>query len=219
MSQGKRYKFLGSTFQVSTGIGGISPSPAISAIALTNPAIVTAAEHGLVTGDVAKLAGIVGATQFNGNLYPVDDYTTNDFSLANENNTAGAAYSSGGTVSKMILSTFCELTGANRQGGGADQEEVSTICSNAKEFEQGLADAGTLQLDFNYAPLEAVQSALLAAEISGDKMAFKLTLPNSGGSIILIGTVQTTSFNGAIGQSVWKGSATIKLSGPMFVTA
>ncbi len=217
MSQGKRYKFVGSTFQVSTGVTGTSPSPAISAISLTNPAIVTAAGHGLVTGDVGKIYDVLGATQFNGNLYPIDDATSNDVALANENNTAGAVYTSGGHIDKVAFTQFCELTGANRQGGGADQEEVTTICSNGKEFEQGFSDAGTLQLDFNFAPKEAVQAALLAAEISGEKMAFKLTMPNSGGIVILIGTVQTTSFNGAVGQSVWKGSASIKLSGPMFV--
>lgn len=217
MTQGVRYKFIGSTIEVSTGITGVSPTPAITAISLTNPAVVTASAHGLVSGDVAKLSAIVGATQFNGNFYAVDDYNTNNFALANENNSNGTAYVSGGLVDKVAFSTFCELTGANRQGGGADQEEVSTVCSTAKEFEQGLADAGTFSLDFNFAPNTTVQAALLAAEISGAKMAFRITLPNSGGTIVLIGTVQTTSFNGAIGQAVWKGSASIKLSGPMFV--
>jgi hypothetical protein len=217
MSQGQRFKFLGSSISVSTGVTGVSPTPSISAISLTNPAIITAAAHGLVQGDVAKLSGIVGATQFNGNLYAVDDVTTNDFSLAEEDNSNGSAYTSGGKADKIAFSAFCELTGANRQGGGASQEEVSTVCSTAKEFEQGLADAGTLSMDFNFAPNTTVQAALIAAEKSGDKMAFKIVLPNSGGTIILIGTVQTTSFSGAVGQAVWKGSASIKLSGPMFV--
>jgi hypothetical protein len=217
MSQGARYKFIGSTIQVSTGIGGVSPTPTISAISLTNPAVVTAAGNGLAEGDVAKLSGIVGATQFNGNLYAVDDPVGSTFELAGEDNSAGNAYVSGGLVDKVTFSAFCELTGLNQQGGGADQEEVSTVCSTAKEFEQGLSDSGTLSVDFNFAPNSAVQTALRAAEISGEKVAVKVVLPNSGGTIIMIGTVQTTGFNGQIGQAVWRGTASLKLSGPLFV--
>ena len=46
------------------------------------------------------------------------------------------------------------------QSGGADQYDASTICSDAKEFEQGLSDSGTLQLDFNWAGNQAVQTAI-----------------------------------------------------------
>ena len=52
---------------------------------------------------------------------------------------------------------------------------------------------------------------------SGADVAVKITLPNDGGIVIMLGTVQTTSFNGAIGQAIWKGNAVIKLSGPIFV--
>lgn len=217
MTQGVRYKFIGSGIYIGTGITGTSPTPAITAISLTDPAIVAAAAHGLVQGDVARLSGIVGATQFNNNLYPVDDVTTNDFALADEDNTQGSAYVSGGRVDKIAFSIFCELTGMNQQGAGADQQDVSTVCSTAKEFEQGLTDTGTANLDFNYAPNTTVQIALRAAELSGEKIAIKVTLPNSGGTIILIGTVQTTSFTGAVGDAIWRGSASIKLSGPVFV--
>jgi hypothetical protein len=221
MTQGVRYKFIGSSIQVSTGVLGVSPTPAITGIALTDPAIVSTSPqaHGLVTGDVVLLSGIVGPTNFNGNMYPVDDYTSTDFALADEDNTAGDAWVSGGRVDEVSFSTFCELTGANQQDGGADQEEVSTVCSTAKEFEQGLSDTGTLTVDFNFAPLSTVQAYLREAKNAGSKVAFKITLPNSGGTVILIGTVQTTNFSGAVGQAVWKGSATIKLSGPMFVLA
>lgn len=217
MTTALRYKWVGSTVSVGTGVTGVSPTPAITGISLTNPAIVTAAAHGLVQGDVARLASIVGATQFNGNLYGIDDVTTNDFALGGYDNSAGNPYTSGGTVNKIAFTSFCELTGFNQQGGGADQEDVSSICSTAKEFEQGLADAGTISMDFNFAPLSAIQTVLRAAELSGDKVAIKIVLPNSGGTVIVIGSVQTTSFNGAQGQAIWKGSASIKLSGPVFV--
>jgi hypothetical protein len=217
MSSGARYKFIGSTIQVGTGVGGTSPTPSITGISLTNPAIVTSAAHGLSQGDVALIAGVVGATQFNGNMYGVDDVTTNDFALGGYDNSAGNAYTSGGRVDKVTFSSFCELVGITQAGGGANQEDVSTVCSSAKEFEQGLSDPGTLSLDFNFAPNSTVQAVLRAAEQSAAKVAFKITLPNSGGTIIMIGSVQTTGFSGQVGTAVWKGTASIKLSGPIFV--
>lgn len=219
MSSGLRYKFRGSYIYVGTGIAGTSPSPAITAISLTNPAIVSTSPqaHGLVQADVAYLYGISGATQFNGNLYPVDDVTTLDFALGDYDNSNGNAYTSGGKVDKVSFTNFCELTDISQQGGGADQQDVSTVCSDAKEFEQGLGDPGTLTLGFNLAPSSAIQTVLRAAERSGAKIAFKIVLPNSGGTIIVVGSVQTTSFTGSIGDAIWKGSATVKLSGPVFV--
>jgi len=217
MSQGVRYKFMGSTIQVGIGYDGDSPALAITAISQANPAVVSAAGHAAVLGDVVKLRDIVGATQFNDNLYAVDNPLSGSFELADEDNSMGNAYVSGGTVAEVLFSEFCELTGAAQAGGGADQEEVSTVCSTAKEFEQGLADAGTLTLDFNFAPLTEVQTVLRASEKTGDDVAVKITLPNDGGIVIMLGTVQTTSFNGAIGQAIWKGNAVIKLSGPIFV--
>jgi hypothetical protein len=216
MSQGQRYKFIGSTIQVGIGDEGSSGTP-ITAISLANPAVVTAAGHSAVLGDVVKITDVVGATQFNNNMYAVDDPLTTTFELAGEDNSMGTAYTSGGIAAEVLFSEFCELTGAAQAGGGADQEEVTTICSTAKEFEQGLGDAGTLTLDFNFAPLTPVQAVLRAAEQTGAKVATKITLPNDGGIVIMIGTVQTTSFNGAVGQAIWKANAVIKLSGPIFV--
>lgn len=216
MSQGQRYKFIGSTIQVGIGDEG-SSGTAITAISLANPAVVTASGHSAALGDVVRITGVVGATQFNNNLYAVDDPLTTTFELAGEDNSMGTAYVSGGMASEITFSEFCELTGAAQAGGGADQEEVTTICSTAKEFEQGLGDAGTLTLDFNFAPLTPVQTTLREAEQTGDKVAVKITLPNDGGIVVMLGTVQTTSFNGAIGQAIWKGNAVIKLSGPIFV--
>lgn len=220
MSSGLRYKFNGSTFSVQTGITGTSPSPAITALSLTDPIILSTAPqpHGLVNADVALVNGIAapGPTNLNTRLYVVDDFTANDFAMAGEDGTGNNAWVSGGKVDKIAFTTFCELTGANQQDGGADQIEVTTICSDAKEFEQGLSDSGTLQLDYNAAPGSAVQAALNSAKESGAQTAFKIVFPNSGGTVIMLGTVQSQSLSGQVGD-VWKGSATIKLSGPIFV--
>lgn len=218
MAQGLRYKFNGSTFSVMTGTSGSSPSPSITAITNANPANVTSTgiDTVLDDGDVVKISNVGGMTQLNGNLYVVDNTTTNAFDLADEDTSNTDAYTSGGDIDKVQFTEFCELTGANQQDGAADQIEVTTICSTAKEFEQGLSDSGTLQLDYNAAPNSSVQAALRTAKVDGTQIAFKIVFPESGGTLIMLGTVQQQSVQGQV-NGVWTGSATIKLTGPIFV--
>jgi len=216
MSQGLRYKFNGSTFSVQTGYTGVSPLPVITAVTQANPAVVSSGTT-FTNGDVVLITGVVGMTNLNDNLYVVDNAVAlTSFELAGEDASAADAYVSDGTIDEVAFSSFCELTGANQQDGGADEIEVTTICSTAKEFEQGLSDSGTLQLDYNSAPNSVIQTALRTAKVSGDQVAFKITFPNSGGTVIMLGTVQSQSMSGSV-NDVWKGSATVKLTGPIFV--
>lgn len=220
MTQAVKWKFPGTKIYFSTGVTGTSPTPSITAISLTDPAIVSTSPqpHGLVTGDVAKLSGIVGATQFNGKLIPVDDYTSVDFALANYDNTNGAAWTSGGKVDKVAFTRDCQLTGLSKQGAGADQIDVSTVCDDEfKEFIQGTSDTGTLTMDYLYDPTGTVMQAIENAEASGDYVAVKVVEKNSSWTIILFGTVQSTNWSGSMGDPAYKGSATIKLSGRQFI--
>jgi Ubiquitin-activating enzyme E1 FCCH domain len=133
MSQGLRYKFNGSTFAVQTGYLGVSPLPVITGVTQANPAVVSSGTT-QTDGDVVKIAGVLGMTGLNNNLYVVDNAGVGSFELAGEDTTDADAYTSGGTIDEAAFSTFCELTGANQQDGGADTIDVTTICSTAKEF-------------------------------------------------------------------------------------
>ncbi len=219
MSQGKRYKFNGSTFEVQLGF---SASPKlITAVTKADPAVVSIATHGYVEGDVGRIAGISGMTQLNDNLYVVDNPTAGTFELALTDSSGYDTFATGspagdGTFDPVTFSEFCELTGVNQQDAGADTVDVSTICSTAKEFVSGLSDSGTLTLDFHYAGLQPVQQALETAKRSGDEMAFRVTLPSDGGHVVMLGVVQQTSFAGQV-NGVWTATATIKLTGPKYI--
>ena len=213
MAAGKRLKFQGSSLQVSTGT---ATAKTITDIDATDPALVASTAHGLLLGAVGRIAAVVGMTELNGNLYVVDNPDTDDFELAGVDATGYTPYVSGGTFSPLIFSAFCELTGVDQQDGTTDEIEVTTICSTAKEFETGLSDSGTLTLNYNYAPNEAVQAAFAAAKKAGTEVAVRITFPNSGGTIVMVGSVQQSSFSGAV-SGVWTGSTTLKLSGEIFV--
>lgn len=215
MSSGKRYKFNGSTFGVQTGLG--SPKT-ITGITAADPPVVSATAHGFVLGSVVRFDNIGGMTELEDQIYPVDNPASGNFEIPIDGSgyTAFSAGSPAAIATPLTFSAFCELTGVNQQDGGADEIEVSTICSTAKEFEQGLSDSGTLQLDFNWAGNEAVQTAIREAKLSGDQLAFRVTFPGDGGFVIMIGTVQSSSFQGAV-NGVWTASATIKLTGEIYV--
>lgn len=218
MATGKRYKFNGSKFKVQTGFVADTPPQAVSAVTKALRAVITATGSDLDPASVVKITGALGMTQINDQLIVADDTATNTFEAANIDSTGYSTYTGGGVLSVAEFGEMCELTGMNQQDGAADQTEVSTICSTAKEFEQGLGDSGTLQLDFNYAPLESTQAALRAAKKSGDAIAFSVSFPKNGGVAIMFGTVQQTSFQGQV-NGVYTGSATIKLTGDVYILA
>jgi hypothetical protein len=216
MAQGKRFKFQGSSLSVQTGL---ETGTAITAITRANPGVVSSTGHGNDDGDVVKLT-TTGMTELDGNLVVVDNVTTNTFELVGYDTTDYEAFAvdspNTAKAQTVVFSTFCELTSVSQEGGSATQTDVTTICSTTKEFELGLSDSGTLRLDFNYAGAEDVQSALRAANITKTPLAFRISLPNNGGTILMIGFVLTTSLSGAV-DGVWKATASVKLTGDIVV--
>lgn len=210
MSAGKRFKFHGSTIAVSTGFAG---TQAITGITNANPAEVTAAGHTFVEGDVAQITGVAGMTEINDGVYVVGTVGEDTFELIDVDSTGYGVFTTGGIAKKATMSNFCELTGYNRSGGSSPEIDGTTICSTAAEFEIGLPDFGTTQLDYNFAPRTAIQQAMEALYRSGEKMAVKVVLPKNGGEMVQLGFVQQTSESASNG-GLWTGSMTIRNTGP-----
>lgn len=212
MSGGKRYKFQGSTIAVVTGFHGDSPSSPITNITRANPAVVTESAHGRVDGAVVKIQNVVGMTEVNDEVFIINVLTSSTYELIGVDSSGYGAYVSGGIVDQATFSNFCELTNYNRQGGSKPEIDATTVCSTAAEYELGLPDFGTTQMDFNFAPQTAIQQAIAAFDASGDKLAVKVTLPRSGGIRTLLGFIQQTSEQ-AGKNGMWTGSLTIRNTG------
>lgn len=218
MAGGVRYKFQGSQIQVLTDYDANSPSIAISNISKTNPAVLTySGSVDPAEGSVVKIFGVGGMTEVNGNVFVVDNPNSgaNTFELFGIDATAYGSFTSGGHFDIATFSNFCELTNYNRQGGTSPEIPATTVCSTATEYEIGLPDFGTTQMDFNFAPGTAVQTALHTFHISGDIMAVKIILPNSGGNLVQLGFMQQESETAGVG-GLWTASATIRNTGERF---
>lgn len=74
----------------------------ITGITNANPAVVTAASHGFVTGDNVYIYDVVGMTEVNRDLaYHITKTTDNAFQLTGIDSTNWTAYTSGGECYKM----------------------------------------------------------------------------------------------------------------------
>lgn len=81
-----------------TGGGTYAANLSPTAITAANPAVVTAASHGLWTGDRVFLTGVAGMTELNGRTFTIDVLDENRFALRDEDARDHTAYSSGGTI-------------------------------------------------------------------------------------------------------------------------
>lgn len=212
MSASKTFKFAGSTIAVLTGFDAESPSKSITAITKANPAVVSITAHGCEDGDVIKITGVLGMTEINDGVYIVEAPTSGTLKLLGVDSTDYGTYVSGGKSDLARFSNFCELTGYNRQGQAKPEIDSTSLCSDSAEYELGLRDFGTTQLDFKFAPQTAIQLAIKEFDESGDKMAVRVDLPKSGGRMVQLGFVQQTS-ESAANNGIWTGSITIRNTG------
>jgi hypothetical protein len=193
MAGGRRIKFQDTRIQFLTGWSGDSPSDLISAVTRADPAVVSIANHGRSDGDLIRILGATGMTELNDTPFLVDKLTSGTYSLIGVDSTDYGAYTGNGRTDLAQFSTLCELTGFNNQGGQSPEIPAVSQCSTAAEFEIGLPDFGTVQIDFNYAPQVTVQQAIDAG----------------------IGRVQQKSKQGQVG-GLWTGSFTMRLTGQTY---
>jgi len=214
MSKGKVTKFRGTKFLIQTGTS-VTPET-VKSITAANPGIIEITETVLVKGDVASIEGISG---FEGE-YVVKAVSGDMVTVvADWSDMEDVAAPTGVTAAKVEFSTnFCELTGFDDSGASVDWEENTTICTEGfKDFESGLVDAGTLQMNFNAAPSEIIQEKLAEYVYSGEKFWIKLLLTNNQGSMLYYGGIQTgPGISGQAGTPNLTSGATIKLSGAKY---
>ncbi len=223
MPGGKRYKFSKTEIQIMTAFDDASPGPLhVSNITNAEPPVITVTSTTSLgaTGDigVAELSSVEGMTEADDEvlLYQVINGTT--ITWLNGDSTGWGTFSGSAVLFPGTMTDWCEVTGLNRQGGSSPEINATSVCSDFEEFEIGLANFGTIQVDFNYAPLTTVQAAMEQLQEDGTKGAIRYSLPRSGGERWVLGFIQQTGEQGQNG-SLWTGSMTFRATGkPVTVT-
>lgn len=217
MAAGKRYKFNPTEIQFLTSFDESSPGPmSVSAITKANPAVVTVNDTSVLgsTDDigVVKLSSVEGMTEVDEQTYLVQVINGTTFRLLGVDSSGYGTFSGTALAYPGVFSNWCEVNSFNRQGGTSPEIPATTNCSTYAEFEIGLPDFGTVQVEFNYAPSTAVQQALDAFQQSGEKTALHYSLANNGGERYVLGFIQQTGEQGSNG-SLWTGSMTFRSTG------
>lgn len=198
----------GSTLAIGTGTGG---AKTITAIALGNPTILTAATHGFNSGDVVTLAGLTGtdAALLNGLQVTVREITTNTFAVRVD--TTGKTITAAGTATPVTFTGVANMKDFSGFDGSASEIDVTNMGSVAKEFRLGLTDPGQFTINIDYDNTNAGHVALRAKQVSGVISNFQLTLPNTN-VITFTGYVKKFSLAGGV-DAVAKTAVDIRISG------
>lgn len=112
--------------------------------------------------------------------------------------------------------TFHELDCVAREitytGGTATENDVTTICSTAKEFRLGLQDSGTLSVTGHWKPGNAAHEEIKAA--AADKLSRLIEVEFEDGSIFrALAYVSQRSWSAAV-DGVVSATFNFRLTGP-----
>lgn len=105
----------------------------------------------------------------------------------------------------------CTAREIQYQSGTANEIDVTTFCSTAKEFRLGLDDPGQFTFTGHWVQKDAAHKVIAAAAIDKQVRLFIVTFPD-GSEFRALGFVSQRSFGAAV-DGVVTGSFTIRLTG------
>ena len=201
----------GSVLSIGTGSGG---AKTITAIALGNPTILTAAAHGFNNGDVVALAGLTGANAglLNGNSYTVRAKTTNTWAI--DFDTTGQTITASGTATPVVFTQVNNVHDFSGFDGSASELDRTNLSSLAKEFVLGLVDPGQFTINMDVDMNDPGQAALRAKQQSGVISNFKLVLPGVVANLTytFTGFVKKLTVTGGV-DAIAKSAVDVRISG------
>ena len=195
-------------------MGGTSSEVAVTGITQASPAVVTAADHGLVNGDVVELAAILGMTELNGISAPVKVLTTSTFALVGVDSTDYTEYTSGGTAKPLVFIETCQHKSYSGFDGQASERDTTTLCSTAKEKKTGLQDFGGMSAELHYVEDDPFQVEFKIAKSDNLGRWFRLQKANKYWKV-WFGYPRSLSDSGAVdGDNT--GTASVTIDGEVY---
>jgi len=191
--------------------GATSIGLAITGISKANPAVVTATAHGLVTGDVVDISGVLGMTEINGQGGLVKKLTADTFAIVGLDSTDYAAWTSGGVATPAVMIETCQHKSYSGFDGASSEIDITTLCSTAKEKDMGLQDSGSMSAELNYVEDDPFQIEAKIARKDAEYRWFKLTKRN-GYHKVWQGQVMSFGDSGAV-DGVNTGTVSVSISG------
>lgn len=121
-----------------------------------------------------------------------------------------------GTVATPVQTDIGNISEISGFDGKANEIDITTLVSTAKERMLGLQDWGTVTLSAQINLKDAGQSALLAAKKSGKAQQFTVTL-SDGTTLEFLAFVATFPIAAKV-DTVYTGSISLTITGDITVT-
>ncbi len=188
-------------------VGSTTTDVIPSAIAAAKPAVLTVPTGSISEGDVITLSG-TDFSELDGKTFVAGVVTTgtDDSVPLVGSDTTGSLVTLGTTPVAGVMGlassfeTFC-LSTFSREGGSADTVAVGTFCDPSATI-VGTSDAGTISFAGYMDPTEAGYIEFMKASDDKKPRTMLVMLPDSLGTIILNGTVNSFSESFDLGNAI-----------------
>jgi hypothetical protein len=195
--------------------GGAAPLT-ISAMTKAQPAVGTAAVSP-ETGEVMTISGSDWAS-LDGKTFAVEKLTDTTFALVGSNTTGeSGAFNPAAAATPSTMLNICEAKTFTGFDGQSAEIDVTTLCSEAKEYLVGLQDFGNFNFTANLVPGDPGLDECEAAKADGLARWFRVILPQNMGMYVFTGFVRQKTITGGVGAAV-DTSVVLRISGePIYV--
>jgi Phage tail tube protein, TTP len=182
--------------------GSVSPT----AISKAKPAVLTVtAATPITSGMTVQIVG-TGFPELDGKFFVTGTVTTTSIPLLGSDTTNSSGTLTAGTAKcygyvKNTDSIAVCVSSFSRAGGTVDSVSVGTFCDPTATI-PGTATAGTATINGYMDPTEAGYLELVEASEDQSVRYLRIDLPDSKGSIIVVGTFSGMSEEYALGQGI-----------------
>ncbi len=175
----------GNMYEITPGLTCIAWSKPIAGVSLTNPVVLTIADHGSASGDYIQISGIDGTTEMNNRIFRLTVIDDNTVSLDSTDGSAFTPYVSGGsaTIGAFYMTKqswkFADYTGGNM--AETDHWGAAGVANTMQRIDLDLATVypnNSFSLRFGNAAEQ-----VMSLDVSGDGyLQTCLGLPAAGGT-------------------------------------
>jgi len=214
MFKSKAINAQGSRLSIDDGTG--TPVGDITAITKAAQAVVSSVGFAGEVGSIVRFGAVTDMPEIAG-LVGVVSAVTPGVSFTVDLDTSGFALAGGaGAATSAVMVEGCEVKTYNGFDGQAAEVDITTLCSEAREYLMGLQDFGSFSFDVNLVPNDPFQLECNEAKKLRQKRVFTLTLPPGEDGvqfqIIFDAFVRQFSIAGGVDQAI-TGSVSLRVTG------
>jgi len=221
MFKSKAINAQGSRISIDDGTGVAIGD--ITAVSKAADAVVSSALADVAVGGAVRFVSVAGMPELSGLVGVVTEATPATGFTVSLDTSGFAAAGGAGTAKELVFVEGCEIKTFNGFDGQAAEVDITTLCSEAREYLIGLQDFGAFSFDVNLVPNDPFQVELNEAKAKREKRAFTLRLPPGEDGIEFVyvfdAFVRQFSITGGVDQAL-TGSVSLRITGePVLVEA